>query len=158
MRLPWAVLLLALLTGRYLHWRITATLNLTTPLAGTLSLLLLAAELWLQAHGLLLLLFTLAPERARPADAPAQRQQGPSSAAVPWVDVLVPSYGEPLEVVERCLRGCRAIAYPAFAVWLLDDSGRPELQALCERLAAATASASGASTPRPAISTTCCRS
>jgi cellulose synthase (UDP-forming) len=134
MRLPWAVLLLALLTGRYLHWRITATLNLTTPLAGTLSLLLLAAELWLQAHGLLLQLFTLAPEAPRPADAPAQRQQGPSSAALPWVDVLVPSYGEPLEVVERCLRGCRALAYPAFAVWLLDDSGRPELQALCERL------------------------
>jgi cellulose synthase (UDP-forming) len=134
MRLPWAVLLLALLTGRYLHWRITATLNLTTPLAGALSLLLLAAELWLQGHGMLLLLFTLAPDRSRPEQTPPPRHQAPSAAAVPWVDVLVPSYGEPLEVVERCLRGCRALAYPGFAVWLLDDAGRPELQDLCERL------------------------
>ena len=37
MRLPWAVMLLALLTARYLHWRVTATLNLDSPLAAALS-------------------------------------------------------------------------------------------------------------------------
>jgi cellulose synthase (UDP-forming) len=122
---PWAVLLLALLAGRYVHWRCTATLNLDTPLAAGLSLLLLAAELWLLAHGFLQLLFSLAPERAAAA-ATAEFQ--------PWVDVLVPSYGEPVEVVERCLRGCSAIAYPRFAVWLLDDAGRPELAELATQL------------------------
>jgi len=136
MRLPWAVLVLALLTVRYLHWRITATLNLDTPLAAALSVLLLAAEIWLLAHGFLQLLFSLAPD---PPHA-AQRQSDPlwwestDPATLPWVDVLVPSYGEPLEVVERCLRGCRALAYPHLRVWLLDDGGRAELAALAQRL------------------------
>ena len=130
MRLPWAVLLLALLAGRYVFWRCTATLNLDSPLAAALSLLLLAAELWLLAHGFLQLLFSLAP---------AQRQAPISSnskqtASQPWVDVLVPSYGEPIEVVERCLRGCRALNYRRYRLWLLDDSGRPELAELCKSL------------------------
>jgi len=136
MRLPWAVLALALLTARYLHWRITATLNLDSPLATALSVLLVAAEIWLLAHGFLQLLFSLAPD---PPDA-AQRQSDPlwwestDPSTLPWVDVLVPSYGEPPEVVERCLRGCRALAYPHLRVWLLDDGGRAELAALAQRL------------------------
>ncbi len=137
MGLAGAVLLLGLLAVRYLHWRIAATLNLDTPLAAALSLLLLAAELWLLAHGFLQLLFSLVPERthggefSEPADPGAER---PCPDGQPWVDVLVPSYGEPLPVVERCLRGCRAIAYPRCVVWLLDDSGRPELADLAGRL------------------------
>ena len=136
MRLPWAVLLLALLTGRYLHWRITATLNLDTPLATALSLLLLAAEAWLLAHGFLQLLFSLAPHApdGERASGGAEPWQPGDPATLPWVDVLVPSYGEPLEVVERCLRGCRALAYPHLRVWLLDDGGRAELAALAQRL------------------------
>lgn len=132
MRLPWAVLLLAVLAARYLHWRFTATLNLDTPLAATLSVVLLAAELWLLAHGFLQLLFSLAPERPGPSTQIALATAAGDEP--PWVDVLVPSYGEPLAVVERCLRGCRAIAYPRSAVWLLDDSGRPELADLARRL------------------------
>jgi cellulose synthase (UDP-forming) len=135
MRLPWAVLLLALLAARYLHWRFTATLNLDTPLAAALSLLLLAAELWLLAHGFLQLLFSLAPEHPSQVESHVDhndRQADPTS--LPWVDVLVPSYGEPLEVVERCLRGCRSLTYPHVRVWLLDDAARPELAALAERL------------------------
>lgn len=137
MGLAWAVLLLALLAARYLHWRIADTLNLDTPLAAALSLLLLAAELWLLAHGFLQLLFSLVPERTSGSGAMEQEEMcdpQDRSDAHPWVDVLVPSYGEPLDVVERCLRGCRAIAYPACTVWLLDDAGRPELADLAARL------------------------
>jgi cellulose synthase (UDP-forming) len=136
MRLPWAVLLLALLAGRYLHWRITATLNLDTLLAAALSVLLLGAELWLLAHGFLLLLFSLVPERTSPertSQTEAASELG-DPATLPWVDVLVPSYGEPQNVVERCLRGCAALSYPHLRVWLLDDAGRPELAALAQRL------------------------
>ena len=49
-RLPWAVLLLTLLGARYLSWRLSASLNLATPLSTTLSLLTLAAELVLLAR------------------------------------------------------------------------------------------------------------
>ena len=50
------LLLLAVLTLRYLHWRLTDSLNLSSPLAATLSVLLLFAEGWLLLTGLLPLL------------------------------------------------------------------------------------------------------
>ncbi len=126
-RLPWAVLLLTLLGARYLHWRLSASLNLATPLAASLSLLTLAAELVLLAGFFLQLWFTLLPERPVPGEVPVPQP-------APAVDVLVPSCGEPVDLVERCLRGCLAMDYPALTVWLLDDAGRPELGDLCDRL------------------------
>ena len=75
--------------------------------------------------------FVAAGDRAGHAVDPAE-SAGP--AYVPSVDVLVPSYGEPPALIERCLRGCLAMDYPQQTVWLLDDSGRSELAALCERL------------------------
>ena len=126
-RLPWAVVLLTLLGARYLHWRVSASLNLATPLSTTLSLLTLAAELVLLAGFYLQLWFTLLPERPVPA-------ASPTPVPAPSVDVLVPSCGEPAALVERCLRGCLAMDYPHLTVWLLDDSERPELAELCERL------------------------
>jgi cellulose synthase (UDP-forming) len=50
------------------------------------------------------------------------------------VDVLVPSYGEPAVLIERCLQACLDLDHPHTNVWLLDDSGRPELERLCEEL------------------------
>ncbi|MEB3350223.1 MAG: glycosyltransferase [Cyanobacteriota bacterium] len=134
----WAVLLLTLLAGRYLLWRATATLNLSSGPAAALSLLTLAAEVLVIAAAFPQLWFSLLPqppwqprvERAAAALA-AQRAAG---MALPRVDVLVPSYGEPLELLERCLRGALALDYPAHTVWLLDDSGRPQVEALCRRL------------------------
>jgi cellulose synthase (UDP-forming) len=52
----------------------------------------------------------------------------------PAVDLLLPSCGEPLAVVQRSLQGALAIDYPALTVWLLDDTGRPELRKLASRL------------------------
>ena len=139
-RLPWAVALLSLLAGHYLFWRLGSTLNLATPLAAVISLTALAAELMLLATSFLQLGFSLWPERPLP---PAALQECEADRW-PSVDVLVPSYGEPPELIERCLRGCLALNDPhhthsdhnhsRHSVWLLDDSGRPELQALCERL------------------------
>ncbi len=126
-RLPWAVLLLTLLGARYLAWRIGSSLNLVTPPAATLSLLTLAAELVLMAGYFLQLWFTLLPDRPVPRAAPI-----PEPA--PAVDVLVPTCGEPPELVERCLRGCLAMDYPNRTVWLLDDADRAELEELCARL------------------------
>jgi cellulose synthase (UDP-forming) len=124
------VALLALLAVHYLLWRLTGTLNLSSPLAAVISLAALLAELVLLATGLLQLGFSLWPPR-KPGSA-ALPEQPPHE--LPAVDVLVPSYGEPAELIERCLRGCLAMDYPCHSVWLLDDSARPELHALCERL------------------------
>jgi len=53
---------------------------------------------------------------------------------VPRVAVLVPCCGEPIEVIERCLRGCLFLDYPNFEIWLLDDANREELAILSSQL------------------------
>jgi cellulose synthase (UDP-forming) len=134
-----SVLLITALGGRYLVWRLSSTLNLQSPLSTGLSLLLLVAELLLLGHGWLQLwLSCLGGSDGRQAiAAAATRLEAARSRApetLPTVAVLVPSRGEPVEVIERCLRGCLAIDYPRHQVWLLDDSDREELRRLCSRL------------------------
>ena len=48
----------------------------------------------------------------------------------PWVDVLIPTCGEPIPVLERCLLGCTGLDYPYRTIWVLDDGGLPEVAAL----------------------------
>ena len=130
---PWAVLLLSLLALRYVGWRISATLNLAGPLASALSLLALSCELALIGHGLLLPWLSLALPRSGPGPQPLP-EETTAEPFLPTVDILVPTYGEPLEVVGRCLRACVALDHPAKTVWLLDDGGRPELRDLATEL------------------------
>lgn len=127
------LLLLAALAFRYLHWRATASLNLSSPLASGLSTLLLLAEGWLLLSGLLPLL--LAWRRFSDGRPEADRAQAQWQASTwrPSVDVLIPTCGEPLPVLERCLRACRQLQYPHRCLWVLDDAGRPEVAALAER-------------------------
>ena len=47
------IVLLTVMTLRYLHWRCTASLTMTTGIASALSLMLLMAEGWLLISGLL---------------------------------------------------------------------------------------------------------
>jgi cellulose synthase (UDP-forming) len=134
-----AIALIVLLSLGYIGWRATSTLNLSTPLATALSLTMLAAESSLIGHGLLQLLLAWfrEPPVALEAEQAAQRlaqRWTRDPRALPAVDVLVPSCGEPLELVERTLGGCLAMAYPRFSVWLLDDGACPELERLCSRL------------------------
>jgi cellulose synthase (UDP-forming) len=49
------------------------------------------------------------------------------------VDVFVPSYDEPLALVERALQAVLSIRYP-HRTYLLDDGRKPEYRALAERL------------------------
>jgi cellulose synthase (UDP-forming) len=104
-----------------------------------LSVLLLAAEWMVLGHGLLQVWLSClggSDGRRAIADAAAgleaDRRERPEQ--LPSVAVLVPSRGEPLALIERCLRGCLAIDYPQHQVWLLDDSGREELRLLCATL------------------------
>ena len=134
-----AVGLSAALALHYLSWRIGSSLNLSSTAATALSLAMLAAELLLLASAFLQLLFSALPGpdgqaeiQAAAAALAADRRRDPGS--LPKVAVLVPSCGEPLEVVERSLRGCLDLDYPNFEVWLLDDGARPELERLGAQL------------------------
>ena len=59
----WAVLVLSLLLARYLLWRVSSTLNFSSPAVTGLSLLLLGCELVLLVSTFLPLWFSLAPFR-----------------------------------------------------------------------------------------------
>jgi len=127
------LLLLALLSLRYLHWRATSSLNLSTPLAAILSLLLLLADGWLLLSGLLPLLLAWRRFSEGRPEADAAEARWRASTWRPWVDVLIPTCGEPLPVLERCLMGCTSLHYSRRTLWLLDDAGRPEVAALAAR-------------------------
>jgi cellulose synthase (UDP-forming) len=51
----------------------------------------------------------------------------------PLVDVFIPTYNEPAEVVEKSLAGARQQEFPRVRVWLLDDGDRPAMRALAAR-------------------------
>ncbi len=127
------LLLLTALTARYLHWRVTASLALDTPLTAGLSLLLLAAEAWLLVGGLLPLLLAWRRFDDGRADADRAGHLWRNSGWRPSVDVLIPTCGEPLPVLERCLLGCTNLHYPDRTIWVLDDANRPEVAALAAR-------------------------
>lgn len=127
------ILLLAVLTAHYLLWRVSASLDLSGPLPAGLGLTMLVAEAWLLLSGLLPLALAWRPfpERQREADAVERRWR--RSGWRPEVDILVPTYGEPLPVLERCLIGCQRLSYPHRTIWVLDDSGRESVAQLAER-------------------------
>ena len=117
------IALVALVWGAvYLGWRIGWTRHDTQPVLFTV---LLVAELvgWCN-----LFLFTFLAWRVPPTRHPA---------ATPGrtVDVLVPTYDEPVEVLRATLLGCRALTYP-HTTWLLDDGRRPEMAELAAELGA----------------------
>ncbi len=127
------LLLLTVLTLRYLHWRLVAGLQLSTPLAASLSVLLLLAEGWLLLSGLLPLLLAWRRFSDGREDADAAQKRWQADGWHPWVDALIPTCGEPLPVLERCLLACSRLDYPRLRVWVLDDAGRPEVAALASR-------------------------
>ena len=147
----------------YLIWRIGSSLNLSSRAAIALSLVMLVAELLLLASAFLQLLFSVLPGpdagaeiQAAAVELAGDRRRDPGS--LPKVAVLVPSCGEPLEVVERSLRGCLDLDYPNFELWLLDDRARLELETMAAQLGCRYLARPSEPMPRPATSTRPCPS
>lgn len=127
------VVILGVLTVRYLIWRTTSTLNLSTPLDGVFSLGLFALELLILFSGLVQL-FLLLRVRDRSQVAEQLAQVVSSGAYRPSVAVLIPTYDEPEFILRRTVIGCQAMEYAPKTVYLLDDTRRPAIQALAEEL------------------------
>jgi len=112
----------------YLGWRLS-TLN---PEAMILSWLLWLAE----AYGLMVFLLYafMAWRLVYPVPPKAKRNT--------TVDVFIPTYNEPVDVLRATLAGCAKIRYP-HRTYILDDGGREEVRALaaafnCEYIARPT--------------------
>ena len=55
------------------------------------------------------------------------------SSYCPTVDVYLPSAGEDLDLLDSCYYYVSCLEYSNYKVWVLDDSGRPEVQKLASR-------------------------
>jgi cellulose synthase (UDP-forming) len=141
----------AFLSVRYFFWRTTCTLpsqDLPSLFVGGA---LYLAEAYALIMNLLGIFVNIQPLNRQPAPLPADRAQ------LPTVDVFIPSYNEPAEMLEITLLAAMQIRYPRhkIAVYLLDDGGtnekctatetkqalaaqqrRASLQALCQRTGA----------------------
>jgi cellulose synthase (UDP-forming) len=130
------ILVVAILLGlliRYLSWRLFSTLNLTDPLNGTFSLLLLAMELF-GITGSVIQLVLLLRVRDRRPQADQLQADVLTGRYTPPVDVFIPTYDEPAFILRRTVIGCQAMDYPHKTIYLLDDTRRPEIQALAAEL------------------------
>ncbi len=127
------VSILLVLTFRYLWWRMFSTLNLNTPLNGVFSLGLLLMEL-LMLSSATIQLFLMLRVRDRSSEAEVLSLDVSEGRFVPSVDVMIPTYNEPAFILRRTVMGCQAMDYPHKTVYLLDDTRRPEIQALAKDL------------------------
>jgi len=126
-----------LTTCRYAVWRVTQVYQAVTDPSSDLSwvelffmFLLLAAEMY--AFSILVLGFiqTIYPLRRPPVPMP------PNSETWPEVDVLIPTYNEPLSIVRSTALAALNIDYPSdkMHVYLLDDGRREEFRGFCEQI------------------------
>ncbi|MEZ8079669.1 UDP-forming cellulose synthase catalytic subunit [Enterovibrio norvegicus] len=107
----------AFISFRYIYWRFHETLPWESSLDLPFALLLFAAE----CYGILIyvmgMFVTVKPyERKRvPID---------TEAPLPTVDVYIPTYNEPIDVVEPTILAASRLEYPGqFRVFVLDDGG-----------------------------------
>ncbi len=127
------VIILLILTFRYLLWRLLSTLNIADPLNGVFSLGLFFLEMLVLVSGTLQLVLMLnVKNRDREADQYSLAVI--DGSFTPDVDILIPTYNEPGFILRRTIIGCQALDYPNKTIYLLDDTKRPEVRDLAQEL------------------------
>ncbi|MFC3554707.1 UDP-forming cellulose synthase catalytic subunit [Alcaligenes endophyticus] len=114
---------------RYLYWRLTSTLGFETNVDALFGYGLLAAELYTILVLLLSYFQSAWPLKRKPVPLPDDVDLWPS------VDIFIPTYNEPLDVVSQTALTALAHDWPAhrFNIYVLDDGNRPEFKAFCEQ-------------------------
>lgn len=129
------ILAVFILSLRYFWWRITETLPPTAqPADFVFGLLFLVLELMLAFSTYMCLLTFWRHRDNSPAAEAFEQASRQHPDALPAVDVFIPTYNEGWEVLERTILGARALDYPHFTVWVLDDTRRDWLREKCEHL------------------------
>ncbi|MFN6953551.1 MAG: UDP-forming cellulose synthase catalytic subunit [Acetobacteraceae bacterium] len=120
----------ALVSLRYIHWRITETIEPDSFMQGFFMIGLLLAEIYAVLALLLGYFQTAWPLERPPAPLPEDHTQWPT------VDVFIPTYNESLDVVRPTVMAALAMDWPAdrFNVWILDDGRRAEFRAFAEEI------------------------
>jgi cellulose synthase (UDP-forming) len=130
---PTALVMLSVAaSSRYLYWRLTTTLDLDSRLDQFFGWLLVGAEIYAYVVLFLGYFQTIHPLARRPVAMPADRSKWPT------IDVFIPTYNEPLDVVRPTVLAALALDWPRekLSVWVLDDGRRPEMRELAARAGA----------------------
>lgn len=128
-----AVIIIPIALGiRYLAWRLVATV---LPFEGDMlgqawvwALFFVEALAFVEALVLYVIMMRVNCESAV---ADQRQQQLEAAGNWPSVDVFIPTYNEGLDVLEKTIIGARAIDYPNFKVYVLDDGRRSWLRDFC---------------------------
>jgi cellulose synthase (UDP-forming) len=124
----------AMVVAVYLGWRFTETIPWRAPWYGlAFALACLAIELF----GLFdasILYAALVRRRDRTSEADVHEARLRALPAVEWppVDLIIATYNEPLEVLEKTILGALALDWPNINVWVADDGRRQWLRDWCE--------------------------
>ena len=115
---------------RYMYWRLTSTLGFENFIDAFFGFGLVLAEFYALLVLLLGYFQTAWPLGRKPAPMP------PDPALWPAVDIFIPTYNEPLDVVRQTVYSAVGMDWPAdkFKVFVLDDGRRPEFKAFCEEV------------------------
>ena len=115
---------------RYMYWRLTSSLGFENPLDAVFGYGLLLAELYALTVLLFGYLQTAWPLQRKPLPLPADRSQWPT------VDVFIPTYNEPLEIVRLTAIAAHMIDWPKdkLRVHVLDDGRRDSFRQFCEEV------------------------
>ncbi|MDC3188263.1 UDP-forming cellulose synthase catalytic subunit [Pseudoalteromonas elyakovii] len=115
---------------RYLWWRYTDTLNWGDPLALALGIGLLLAESYAWLVLILGFFQTINPLNRKPI------ALGKDTANWPTVDIYIPTYNEPLDVVKPTTIAAQSIDWPAdkLNIYILDDGKRPEFAEFAKQI------------------------
>jgi cellulose synthase (UDP-forming) len=123
----------ALVAAAYLHWRVTVTIpwDADGPALG-FALFCLAVELFgLFDAAILYAALLRRTDRSAEADAGEARLAARPRPEWPAVDLIIATYNEPPEVLEKTILGALALDWPNLNVWVADDGRRAWLRDYC---------------------------
>jgi cellulose synthase (UDP-forming) len=123
----------ALVVLSYLHWRLGVTIPWDAPwLALGFALFCLGVELFgLFDAAILYAALLKRTDRSGEADAGEARMAARPRSEWPAVDLIIATYNEPPEVLEKTILGALALDWPNLNVWVADDGRRAWLRDLC---------------------------
>lgn len=118
------VMLSVITSLRYMYWRITDTIGFHNVVDAFFGYGLLLAEIYALTVMLLSYFQTAWPLRRKPTPLPVDRSTWPT------VDVYIPTYNEPLDVVRQSVLAAQSLDWPAdkLRVYVLDDGRRQEFR------------------------------
>src|SRR5580700_7019560 len=124
------VTLSIVVSTRYIWWRLTETLQFPSELEAFLGIGLILAELYAWLVLILGYIQTAWPLRRPPVGMPDDLAEWPT------VDLFIPTYNEPLSVVQNTVLGALSIDYPLdkLKIYILDDGRRDEFREFAEAL------------------------